>query len=667
MLLTIQRFTQLALGVVLIVVYLIFGKYYLEQKEETSAVILNTLQDDMSELSYILSKNIRGDMSVNGSRAILERYTSNNDYIASVMVVNGTDVLITTDPSHKRVPYKKDLYCDKSISAYERLSTKKGMEGTVRFYEGVKQHTLRLVFIFDREEISRHFDESKISYALYFGFLPIMFFVIAWFIIKRVVGHPLEKLRQFAYYQSAVPKSFKIKELEAIRASMVQTFSRLDKEQKELYNMARTDSLSGLANRYSLDEYLKRLIADSKHDKKEFAFLFLDIDHFKDINDELGHTLGDELLKSISSKIKEAIPQNDFVARVGGDEFVVIMHQYRSLSELTQRVVRVQEVLSAEWVIDTHPVNITSSVGIAIYPKDGEDDVSLMQHSSMAMHEAKKNGRAQYHYFTEELNQRVKDTIALDRMMRKALEEGEYELYYQPKTDVKTGKIVGVEALIRWISPERGFIPPNVFIPLAEENGFITEIGDWVLEEAIRQQTAWRDMGMDIIVSINVATKQLLQRDFEYKLSKILRQTKVNPKKIDIEVTEYLFLEENDDNLYTLNMIRDKGLTISLDDFGTGYSSLSYLKKFPIDNLKIDKVFMDDYNTTEGAIFVDTIVKMGQTLNMNIIAEGIEEKEQLEYLQEIGCNCYQGYYCSKPIPAKEFEVFYKEYNSKIDL
>jgi diguanylate cyclase (GGDEF)-like protein len=633
----------------------------MEQKEQTSLVILNSMQDDMSELSYLLSKNIRSDTSINGSRAILERYTSNNDYIAAVMVLNGMDLIITTDPSYKSVPYKTELYQDESKSAFQRLSSKKGMEGSVRFYENNTQHTLRLVFIFDHEQINRHFNENKITFLTYFGLLPIVFFVISWFIIKYIIAYPLERLRQYAYYQSEVPKSFKIKELEAIRASMVQTFTRLDKEQKELYKMARTDSLSGLANRHSLDEYLKRLIADSEHSKNEFAFLFLDIDHFKDVNDELGHTVGDELLKSISAKIKKAIPENDFVARVGGDEFVVILHQYSSLSELTKRVVNIQDALSTEWVINTHPVNITSSVGIAIYSKDGQDAVSLMQHSSMAMYEAKKKGRAQYHYFTEELNQKVKDTIQLDKMMRKALEDKEYQLYYQPKTDVKTGEILGVEALIRWISPERGFVPPNQFIPLAEENGFITEIGDWVLEEAIKQQVLWRDMGIDIIVSINVATKQLLQRDFEYKLTKILRETKADPAKIDIEVTEYLFLEENDDNLYTLNMIREKGLSISLDDFGTGYSSLSYLKKFPIDNLKIDKVFMDDYNTQEGSIFVDTIVKMGQTLNMNIIAEGVEEKAQVEYLQKIGCNCYQGYYCSKPIPAKEFESFYKEY------
>jgi len=661
MLLTIQRFTQILLIAILVVLYFIFANYYLKQKEQTSKVILKSLKNEMSELSYMISKNMARDLTIKGSRAILERHTSNNDYITASIVAEGMDVLLTTDPAYKRVPYKTELANNKSLSAYTKLLSKKGIEGTIRYYENDVQHSYRLIFLFDRNEIKMHFFESKILFALYFGVIPIALLVLSWLIIKYMIAKPLEKLRQYAYYQSEVPKSFYLKELEAIRASMVQTFLRLNKEQKELYKMARTDSLSGLANRHSLDEYLKRLIADSKNNKKEFAFLFLDIDHFKDVNDELGHTIGDELLKSISHIIKEAIPENDFVARVGGDEFVVILHEYKSLRELTNMVAKIQDFLTTQWVIQTHPVHISSSVGIAIYPKDAKDSDSLMQHSSMAMYEAKKNGRAQYHYFTEELNQKVKDTIALDKMMRKALEDNEYELYYQPKTDVKSGKILGVEALIRWVSPEKGIVSPNLFIPLAEENGFIVELGNWVLEEAIKQQVEWSKNGMDIIVSINVATKQLLQRSFEYKLNKVLDETMVDPSKIDIEVTEYLFLEESDNNLYTLNMIREKGLTISLDDFGTGYSSLSYLKKFPIDNLKIDKIFMDDFNTKEGAIFVDTIVKIGQTLSMNIIAEGIEQQEQLEYLKSIGCDCYQGYYCSKPLPAKEFEKFYKEY------
>jgi diguanylate cyclase (GGDEF)-like protein len=662
MLLTIQKFTLAALIILLTIMYSAFTKHYIDQRKETAKVILDVLKDNMSEISYILSKSITEDnRSIKISRAVLDRSAANNDYLEAILIVDDNNILVTTDPHYNTVPAKLELYDDETLSSYDKLLSKKGIEGNIRFYEGETLHTLRLVYLFNHNEIRRHFKEDELYFIMYFGLLPIFIFFFSWLVLRYLVVNPLEKLRQFAYYQSNIPEAFKLKELEAIRSSMVQTFSRLESEQKELYKMARTDSLSGLANRNALNEYLERLIIDSSIDKKEFAFLFLDLDNFKTVNDELGHSIGDELLCSVSSKINTVLPANDFVARIGGDEFAIVLNHYSSLTELTNTIDNIQQCVNEQWVVQTNPINITNSIGIALYPKDGMDIISLMQHSSMAMYEAKKNGRAQYHFFTEELNKKVQDTIALDKAMRRAFEDKEYELYYQPKTDVSTGEIVGAEALIRWITPTKEIIAPNLFIPLAEENGFIVELGNWVLKEAIEQQIKWKEKGIDITISINVATKQLLNQDFEYNLKNLLLSTKVNTSKIDIEITEYLFLEHNQNNLHTLNFIHDNGITISLDDFGTGYSSLSYLKKFPIDNLKIDKVFMDDYKTPEGAIFVETIVKMGQTLNMNVIAEGIEEKEQLQHLKSIGCSTYQGYYCSKPLNVKDFEIFYKSY------
>jgi len=647
------------LFIVLAIVYATFTKYYLYQREETASVILRSLKNDMSEISYVLSKNITDEDTVGRYRAILDRASSNNDNIAAILIADGNDVLIATDPHYNRVPARNKILYREILSAYDTIFLKKGIEGVIRFYEGEKIHRLRIILLFDKDEISQHFNENKMNYLIYFGLLPILLLSIFLIILRHFIAVPLELLRQFAYYQSTVPKVFKIKELEAIRSSMVQTFKRLDEEKKELYKMARTDHLSGLANRNALDEYTRRLIADAVHTDVEFAFLFLDIDHFKTINDELGYPTGDKLLKSISSKIKKVIPSNDFVARVGGDEFIIVLHQYGSIMGLTNIIDEVRQMIEKQWDVENNSINISSSVGIALYPKDGADITSLMQHSSMAMYEAKKNGRAQYYFFTQELNKKVQDTIALDKAMRQALEDNEYELYYQPQTDVTTGEIVGAEALIRWISPTRGMIPPNVFIPLAEENGFVVELGDWVLKEAIYQQIKWKEAGMDICISINVAAKQILHPNFKYKFTTLLYESKVDVSKIDVEITEYLFLEHNKNNLEVLHFIHDSGIEISLDDFGTGYSSLSYLKKFPIDTLKIDKIFMDDYNTTEGAIFVETIVKMGQTLNMKVIAEGVEEKDQIEYLKNIGCSTYQGYYCSKPLSVNDFENFYK--------
>jgi EAL domain-containing protein (putative c-di-GMP-specific phosphodiesterase class I) len=289
-----------------------------------------------------------------------------------------------------------------------------------------------------------------------------------------------------------------------------------------------------------------------------------------------------------------------------------------------------------------------------------------MKNSDIAMYEAKRGGRARYHFFTEELNKRVQDTIALDKNMRKALLNKEYQLYYQPKVSLKSGKIVGVEALIRWISPTKGVILPDTFIGLAEENGFVVKLGWWVAQESIRQYKVWREKNIDIVISINIAAKQLLAEGFVTDFKRLLEENGVEPNKIDIEITEYMFFQHNDRNFGILKELHDFGVTISLDDFGTGYSSLTYLKSFPIDNLKIDKTFIDDYDSVSGSIFIETIVKMGQTLKMKVVAEGAELKEQVEYLKSIGCDQCQGYYFSKPIKADDFETLFLQQKQTVN-
>jgi len=661
MTLTIKKFSFITLFLLFGVLYGSFAKYYFDQRQKTAHVILKGLQNDMSELSYILSKNIKSKESVKSLRAMLERAVSNNDFIDAIMIADDTKILLTTDRNYKSIPSKYLLSSSLAMDSYTKLLDKKGIEGIIRFYQSNIRHEVNLLFMLDKGEIRSHFERDKTRFLLFFGLIPISVLAAIWIALQFFISRPLERLRQYAYYQNSVPKSFRLRELEAIRSSMVQTFTRLEEEQKELYQIARTDVLSGLANRNALREYLDRLIADSRRTKKEFAFLFLDLDHFKDVNDALGHNIGDELLKKVASVIQEVLRSNDFVARVGGDEFVIVLHQHNSLIELTTIIKRIQERLSQTWLVQTHPIDITSSVGVAFFPKDGEDIGSLMQHADIAMYEAKNKGRAQYHFFTEELNAKVQENIALDKAMRDALKANEYELYYQPKVNLKNGKIIGAEALVRWISPTKGIIPPNVFIPLAEENGFIIELGHWILEEALKQQVQWQQQGLDTVISINIATQQLLDGLFEEKLTQLLKKYKTEPSRIDFEITEYLFMEQTEINTEKLDMVHQQGISISLDDFGTGYSSLSYLKDFPIDHLKIDKAFVDDFNNPQGAIFLETIVKMGQTLGMDIIAEGVETREQARYLKSIGCDIYQGYYCSKPLNVEKFEEFYVNY------
>jgi diguanylate cyclase (GGDEF)-like protein len=310
--------------------------------------------------------------------------------------------------------------------------------------------------------------------------------------LRVFVTRPLEKLRQYAYYQSEVPRLFAVKELEYVRASMVQTFERLEFEKKALYRLARVDELSGLANRNHLTERLNWLIAEAERRKTEFALLFLDLDNFKNINDSLGHNVGDDLLRSVAGIIQETLRTNDIVARVGGDEFVIILSHYKSHIELSQIIDRIILKIKKIHVVKTHPVKISASVGVAFYPKDGIDYNSLMKNADIAMYEAKKSGRGRFKFFTEELHQQILKEIELDRDMQSAMNNHEFALYYQPKIDVKTRKVSGAEALIRWIHPKKGIVGPSYFIPAAERNGFIVELGQWVVREAAHQQVLWK-------------------------------------------------------------------------------------------------------------------------------------------------------------------------------
>ena len=657
MIFSIQRFILFFIALLFLLFSIMFFYYFKSQEEQTSKVIYTTLEHELAERAYSISKMMEKKDDILLFRSLFVNTVANNNFLKAILVFDDDKLLLTTDPKIKSVDENLILSDIKTYN--EKLSKITYLKDDIIFFEQNKQKSLNLIFLLNKEEINQYFIKNREEFFIYFGFLPIFGFFLFYIVFRKYITIPLEKLRQLAYYNNKIPKAFKIRELESIRHSMVDSFSRLENEKKEFFLMARTDSLSGLANRNSLQEFLDRLIPTAKRKKEEFAFLFLDLDHFKTINDSLGHNIGDELLKKISGILKKVLRPNDFIARVGGDEFVLIIQDYKSNLELTNIIKRVQKQLSKPWVIQTHPVETTCSIGIAIFPQDGKDQISLMKSADIAMYEAKKHGRNQYHFFTKELNDKLLKIINLNKQMRIALKNGDYHLFYQPKVCLKDSKIIGVEALIRWIDKEKGFIPPSDFIPLAEENDFIIDLGDWIVEEALNQYLDWKNKGIDIVMSINISAKQFLQNRFAENLIEKINSKKIEPNRIILELTEYILIDQNNSVYSTLRKLNEFGVSISLDDFGTGYSSLSYLKKYPIDYLKIDKSFIDDSCNSQGKVFIETIVKMGQTLNMKIVAEGVETQEQVEYLKSISCNLYQGYYFSKPIKAKELEEFYK--------
>ncbi|MFW3356491.1 putative bifunctional diguanylate cyclase/phosphodiesterase [Aliarcobacter butzleri] len=657
MIFSIQRFILFFIALLFLLFSIMFFYYFKSQEEQTSKVIYTTLEHELAERAYSISKMMEKKDDILLFRSLFVNTVANNNFLKAILVFDDDKLLLTTDPKIKSVDENLILSDIKTYN--KKLSKVTYLKDDILFYEQNKKKSLDFVYVLDKEEINQYFIKNREEFFLYFGFLPMVGFFLFYIVFRRYITIPLEKLRQLAYYNNKIPKAFKIRELESIRHSMVDSFSRLENEKKEFFLMARIDSLSGLANRNSLQEFLDRLIPTAKRKQEEFAFLFLDLDHFKTINDSLGHNIGDELLQKISGILKKVLRPNEFIARVGGDEFVLIIQDYKSNLELTNIIKRVQKQLSKPWVIQTHPVETTCSIGIAIFPQDGKDQISLMKSADIAMYEAKKHGRNQYHFFTKELNDKLLKIINLNKQMRIALKNGDYQLFYQPKVCLKDSKIIGVEALIRWIDKEKGFIPPSDFIPLAEENDFIIELGDWIVEEALNQYLDWKNKGIDIVMSINISAKQFLQNRFAENLIEKINSKKIEPNRIILELTEYILIDQNNSVYSTLRKLNEFGVSISLDDFGTGYSSLSYLKKYPIDYLKIDKSFIDDSCNSQGKVFIETIVKMGQTLNMKIVAEGVETQEQVEYLKSISCNLYQGYYFSKPIKAKELEEFYK--------
>ncbi|ASP47061.1 putative bifunctional diguanylate cyclase/phosphodiesterase [Cognaticolwellia beringensis] len=639
--------------------YIIFAYYYFSQRDITAKIIVTSIKNDLSELSYVLSKQIKKE-PISSARPLLDRKAANNKYLSAIAIFKDDELVMTTEHKYSKIPTASDLYFAPHKSDFTFLNDKSALQGNIHYYQGKLIKNYALVFYFDNEYIKHNFTQAKRDFILFFILIPIIFVAIIWLVIGRLVALPLETLRQYAYYHSNIPKPFIIREIEYIRASMVQTFSRLDQEKKELYNLARTDSLSGLANRNYLQERVEQIIEVSNREQKEFALLFLDLDHFKSVNDSLGHDVGDELLKSIAQAIQKILRINDVVARIGGDEFVIVLTHYKDDVELYEIIDRIQTQLMKAWLINTFTIQITSSIGITIYPKDGDDLVSLMKNADIAMYEAKARGRRGYHFFTESLNVKTQEYIALTNAMREALKNDQYELYYQPQNDVKTGVITGAEALIRWKGSNDVFIPPNIFIPIAEQNGFIIELGDWVLETAIKQLHLWEDNDYQLRMSINVAAQQILQRGFVSHLKFLLDTYKVSANKVLLEITESVFLNDSKAIHKTFSAIKALGVKISLDDFGTGYSSLSYLKTFPIDVLKIDKAFLDDYDTQEGAIFIETIVNMAQTLKISVVAEGVETREQVNYLSSLNCGYYQGYVCSPPVEINAFDRLFNE-------
>ena len=419
--------------------------------------------------------------------------------------------------------------------------------------------------------------------------------------------------------------------------------------------LAYYDALTGLPNRTLLRDRILVALAGARRHREKVALLFLDLDHFKTINDSLGHSIGDLLLKEVAERLKKLTREPDTVARLGGDEFLVLMTAINETADAVVLAERIVNAMAAEFVIQGHLLNVSCSVGISIFPDDGEEAEYLFKNADLAMYDAKEHGRNNFQLFTQEMNVQAVERMTLESSLRSALEKNEFFLVYQPQANLATGEIIGCEALIRWRHPELGVVPPNKFIPIAESSGLIIPIGEWVLRTACAQARQWQDQGLLAVpVAVNVSAVQFRQKGFLQLIETVLREANLAPQYLELELTESLILSNADVVLFMLQQLREMGVRLSIDDFGTGYSSLSYLKQFPVYKLKIDGSFVQDVGVDQDdAAIVGSILSMAKSLGLKVVAECVENEEQVSFLRAHHCDEIQGYYFSRPLPADE--------------
>ena len=461
---------------------------------------------------------------------------------------------------------------------------------------------------------------------------------------------------KFAIESSAAP----IRNREGQVIGSILVFRDVSEKRKllqQLVHQSHHDPLTDLSNRVLFNDRLNLALAQAHRNKEMLAVFFLDLDRFKIVNDMLGHAVGDQLLKEVSERLATCIGGGDTLARLGGDEFTVLVQQINSVENAAVIAQCILQVFQQPFVFDEHEFHVTASIGIALYPSDGENVATLMKHADTAMYRAKEKGGNNFQLFTPAMNERIRQRLSMESGLRRALEREELEVYYQPQINSLTGRINGVEALLRWNHPTRGLISPDYIIPLAEETGLIFPIGEWVLRTACRQNKVWQEEGQFFGgVTVNLSARQFQQVNLVNMIAEILKETGLDPMWLELEITESVTMQDVDFTIKTLQDIRNMGIGIAVDDFGTGYSSLNYLKRFPITTLKIDRSFVQDVTVNpEDAAIVSTVIVLAKNLNLKVIAEGVESPEQLAFLKQRQCYHMQGYLFSKPLPAHELE------------
>jgi diguanylate cyclase (GGDEF)-like protein len=529
------------------------------------------------------------------------------------------------------------------------------------------QSELRNLKLYSDAELQNVYAVSKVRMLLTFGVFAVLFLLFATAIslaFRKAVLRPLRSLEEAI---SQVNKGRREQRAQIFADDEIgvicKTFNGLldlqAEQNEEIRILAYHDALTGLPNRLLVQDRFAQAVAYAERAESKIALLFLDLDNFKNINDSLGHAVGDELIKSVALRMRECVRDTDTISRLGGDEFLVVLPNLADPEAAAPILSKMMSRLVEPFAIDGHDLATSVSVGIAIYPDDGKDFDTLMKKSDTAMYWAKDAGRSTYRYFDEQMNVEAVERLSIGSGLRRALEQGEFVVYYQPQLDLASGAVIGAEALIRWRHPERGLVPPGRFIGIAEDSRLIVPIGEWVLREACRQTMAWQRAGLpEITIAVNMSAVQFKRGDVEQTVIRALKDAGLDPARLELELTESILIQDAENVLAAVRRLKALGVKLSIDDFGTGYSSLSYLKRFDIDKLKVDQSFIRDLDSDpDDVAIVRAIVEMARSLNLTTIAEGVETAGLLEHVRRLNIDEAQGYYFARPLPAEEFAAY----------
>lgn len=439
----------------------------------------------------------------------------------------------------------------------------------------------------------------------------------------------------------------------------VATFSDISERkeaEKRIYHLAHHDALTGLANRYSFENRLEQALLTAQRENGQLAVLFIDLDRFKTINDTLGHQVGDRLLQEAAQRLQACVRASDIVARLGGDEFVVVLSHINEIRDVTAVAEKILAALAVTYEIDGSKLYCSASIGVGVFPSDGGDATTLMKSADTALYHAKEHGRNNFQFCTAELNAAAAERMVIEHELHAALQQRQFEVYYQPQVNAIDGQIRCVEALVRWHHPRLGFVAPDKFIPIAEESGLIDPLGDWVLAEACRQLAVWHAAGLDSLkVAVNLSARQLRNRGLVDRVRELMTRYRLGEDVLELEITESAAMEEPALTIDLLSRLRDLGVRLAIDDFGTGYSSLAYLKRLPIHTLKLDRIFVRDIETDPNdAVICRSAIALAHSLGLQLVAEGVENAAQRDFLASHGCDMLQGYLFGKPSPAMEW-------------